>query len=94
MRKNGLLMISPLRTESKLEKMYEILPDGIEELEKIKTKGFKNADLVMQKITDRIKTIEILDQILELIQNDEKIDPQKKHLISSKLSQIRNKLTN
>jgi len=38
-RKNGYVLMSPLRKEEKLLKMYEILPDGIEQLLKSKKGG-------------------------------------------------------
>jgi hypothetical protein len=37
--------MSPLRQESKIIKMYEILPEGIEKIKKIEETGFQNDSL-------------------------------------------------
>jgi len=41
LRKNQLVLMSPLRQESKIIKMYEILPDGIEKMKEIEKLGFQ-----------------------------------------------------
>ena len=40
LRKNEFLLMSPQRQENKLIKVYEILPDGINEVDKTETEGF------------------------------------------------------
>ena len=40
MRKNQFVLMSPQRQEEKLNKIYEILPEGIEEIDKTETQGF------------------------------------------------------
>ena len=42
LRKNQFILMSPLRQEGKIIKVFEILPEGIEEIDKTETGGFKN----------------------------------------------------
>ena len=42
LRKNQLVLMSPQRLDDKLIKVYEILPEGIEVIDKTETQGFEN----------------------------------------------------
>ena len=42
LRKNQFVLMSPQRVEEKLIKVYEILPEGIEVIDKTETDGFEN----------------------------------------------------
>ena len=42
LRKNQLVLMSPQRQEDKLIKIYEILPEGIQVIDKTETEGFEN----------------------------------------------------
>lgn len=54
LRKKQLVLMSPLRQESKLIKMYEILPEGIEEIKKIEEFGYQNSDLEEKSLKKEI----------------------------------------
>ena len=61
LRKNQLILMSPQRQEDKLVKIYEILPEGINEIDKTETDGFNEI-----KFSDSIHNIEILETVDEL----------------------------
>lgn len=89
LRKQQLVLMSPLRDERGLIKFYEILPEGIEELEKAQTetstresKEAKPQDEILGITTELIREIKDLHEI-----SDEK----KQNLIS-KLNQIKENL--
>ena len=44
--------------------MYEILPAGIEELEKINSKGVQHSELILEKKSPEKDVFELLDEIL------------------------------
>ena len=88
MRKKQLILMSPLRQESKIIKMYEILPEGIEKIKKIQEFGFqKDAE-------EKNPKKEILESINELIKdiNEELERNSKKEHIILKLEEIKEKL--
>ena len=41
LRKNQFVLMSPQRQEDKIVKIYEILPEGIDEIDRTETEGFK-----------------------------------------------------
>ncbi|RDJ31151.1 MAG: hypothetical protein DWQ18_03785 [Crenarchaeota archaeon] len=63
LRKEQLVMMSPLRTDSGLEKMYEILDAGIAEIEKPhKITHSKNNDELIDELILQIKKLQITDE--------------------------------
>jgi hypothetical protein len=42
LRKNQFVLMSPQRIEEKIIKVYEILPEGVEEIDKTESEGFNN----------------------------------------------------
>lgn len=68
LRKNHLILMSPLRQESKIIKIYEILPEGLEKLKNIEEYGFQTDSLEEKK--PEIEILDIIDQIIKEI-NDE-----------------------
>ncbi|ABK78413.1 hypothetical protein CENSYa_1803 [Cenarchaeum symbiosum A] len=62
LRKNGLVMMSPLRTAAGLERMFEMLPPGLEELEKADA---GNTDLIMEGASGDVNAV--LDDIEGLV---------------------------
>lgn len=63
LRKEQLVMMSPLRTDSGLEKMYEILDAGIEELQKPHhKKQLKNTDELIEELILQIKNLPVSDE--------------------------------
>lgn len=87
LRKNQLVLMSPLRQESKIIKMYEILPEGIEKIKKIEEVGFQD-DLLEESGKPKTEILEIIDHIIKEISEPE---INKKELIL-KLNQIKEKL--
>ncbi|MBI2111551.1 MAG: hypothetical protein HY476_02675 [Nitrosarchaeum sp.] len=88
LRKNQLILMSPLRQESKIIKMYEILPEGIEKIKKIEETGFQN-DILEEK-KPRIEIFELIDQIRKEISEEPEFNNKKSIIL--KLDQIKEKL--
>lgn len=89
LRKSQLILMSPQRQDGKLVKVYEILPEGIEEMDKTETVGFNNT-----KFTQNRPEIEIMDMIEGIINEvrDSHIEQSKKDSISKKLSMLKERL--
>ena len=87
LRKNQLVLMAPLRQESKIIKMYEILPDGIERIKKIEENGFQKDSLEEKK--PKTEIFELIDQIIKEISKDSEFN--KKDIIL-KLNEIKEKL--
>ena len=88
LRKNQLILMSPLRQESKIIKMYEILPEGIEKIKKIEETGFQN-DILEEK-KPKMEIFELIDQIRKEISEEPEFN--NKRSIILKLEQIKEKL--
>ena len=89
LRKSQFVLMSPQRQKEKLVKMYEILPEGIEEIDKIETKGFDNTNFDEPK--PEVEILSLIDEIVKEIQ-DFQIDQSKKDSITGKLSNLKDKL--
>ena len=87
LRKNQLILMSPLRQESKIIKMYEIIPEGIEKIKKIEEAGFQNYTLEEKK--PKTEILELIDGIIKEISEWSEFN--KKDVIS-KLNEIKEKL--
>jgi hypothetical protein len=89
LRKNQLVLMSPQRQDEKLIKVYEILPEGIEIIDKTETQGFENINFGKNKSDGEIiGTIEeVLDQVKKLNCSDDE-----KNNITKKLELLKNKL--
>lgn len=88
LRKNQLILMSPLRQESKIIKMYEILPEGIEKIKKIEETGFQN-DITEEK-KPKIEIFELIDQIRKEISEESEFNNKKSIIL--KLDQIKERL--
>ena len=89
LRKNQFVLMSPQRQDEKLIKVYEILPEGIEVIDKTETEGFQ---LIKNKETfQRLEILEVTDQIVEKITNLE-INENKKEEILEEISKLKDKL--
>ena len=75
LRKNEFLLMSPQRQENKLIKVYEILPDGISEVDKTETEGFNKIKFGELKSNGGI--LEIIDEIKKDVQNISNSDVEK-----------------
>ena len=89
LRKNEFLLMSPQRQEKKLIKVYEILPDGINEVDKTETEGFNK--IKFGEIKSNGGILEIIDEIKKDIQNTSNSEIEKDNIIK-KLNNLKNKL--
>ncbi len=89
LRKKQLVLMSPLRQESRLVKMYEILPEGVEEIKKIEEFGFQSNNL---ENTSKKEIFELINELVEEI-NNESVEDDKKKKIILKLEKIKEKLS-
>jgi hypothetical protein len=89
LRQNQFVLMSPQRVEEKVVKVYEILSEGIEEIDKTETKGFSNTNL--GELKSEVEVFGIISEILKEIQ-DSQIEQSKKDAITEKLSKLKDKL--
>jgi len=89
LRKNQLVLMSPQRQNDKLIKIYEILPEGIHEIDKTEKEGFDQINFGETKSKGGI--LEVIDDIKNEIQKTSISDPEKNRIIS-KLNNLKNKL--
>ena len=89
LRKNEFLLMSPQRQENKLIKVYEILPDGINEVDKTETEGFNK--IKFGEIKSNGGILEIIDEIKKDIQKISNSEIEKDNIIK-KLNNLKNKL--
>lgn len=89
LRKSQFVLMSPQRLEDKLVKIYEILPEGIEEIDKTETVGFNNTKF--GELKPEIEILSIIDEIQKEIQNTQ-LEQTKKDSISVKLSKLKDRL--
>ncbi len=90
LRKNQFVLMSPQRIEERVIKVYEILPEGIEEIDKTETNGFDNTKFRESKQETEIQSI--IDQIIEEIQSNIKLEQIKKESVIRKLTILKDKL--
>ena len=89
LRKNQFVLMSPQRQEDKIIKIYEILPEGIEEIDKTDTQGFDKTSFGEAK--SEVEILSIIDGVIKDIQ-DSQIEQAKKDTITKKLSNLKEKL--
>ena len=89
LRKNEFVLMSPQRQEEKLIKMYEILPEGIEEIDKTDTQGFNKSNFRKSKLNGGIT--EIINEIHNEIQKSN-VSEHEKNRIIEKVKDLRNRL--
>ena len=89
LRKNEFVLMSPQRQEEKLIKIYEILPEGIQEIDKTDTQGFNKSNF--RKVTLNGGIIEIINQIQNEIQKSN-ISEHEKNRIIEKVKDLKNRL--
>ena len=89
LRKNQLVLMSPQRQDEKLIKVYEILPEGIEVIDKTETQGFENINF--RKNEPEGEIIGTIDEIINEIQKLSCSDNEKNN-ITKKLELLKNKL--
>lgn len=89
LQKNQFVLMSPQRIGERIIKVYEILPEGIETIDKTDTDGFENVKFGEPK--SEIEILSIIDEIRKEIQ-DSQLEQTKKNTIVEKLSKIKDKL--
>ncbi|QLH06573.1 hypothetical protein [Nitrosopumilus ureiphilus] len=89
LRKNQFVLMSPQRQEDKIVKIYEIMDEGIEEIDKTEETGFENT-----KFSDPPPGIEIISLIEEISKKiqDSQLEQTEKNNIVGKLSSLKSKL--
>ena len=89
LRKNQFVLMAPQRKEEKIIKVYDILPEGIEKIERTEQEGFGNQLLDNQK--PEIEITSMLEEITKEIK-DSQMEQIRKDSILEKLSKIKDKL--
>ena len=89
LRKNQFILMSPQRKNEKLIKMYEILSEGIQEIDKTDTEGFNQ--IQFGEIKPMGEILKISDDIIKEIKNLE-ISGKKKENIIEQIIKLKNKL--
>ncbi|HUT07153.1 MAG TPA: hypothetical protein VMW74_10780 [Nitrosopumilaceae archaeon] len=89
LRKRQLVLMSPLRNETGIVKMYEILQEGIEEIKKAQSEGFQNKPNMGKS---QIEILSMIEETIEEIKALQEISEVRKEKIVSNLLQIKDKL--
>jgi len=89
LRKRQLILMSPLRIDSRIIRMFEILPDGIEQIKITYSKGFQNKPYIK---TPRVEILSIIDETIEEIKRLDIFPKEKKDLIISNIVKIKEQL--
>ena len=89
LRKTQFVLMSPQRQKEKLVKIYEILPEGIEKIDKTETEGFDNTNFDESK--SEVEILELIDGVIKEL-NDSQMEQLKKDSITEKLSKLKEKL--
>jgi len=89
LRKSQFILMSPQRQEEKIIKVYEILPDGIEEIDKTDSEGFDKINF--EELKSGREILGLIDEIVKKIQDSE-MNQGEKETILVKLSKLKEKL--
>ena len=89
LRKSQLVLMSPQRLDDKLIKVYEILPEGIQLIDKTETQGFENINF--QKNQSNGEILETIEEIVYEIKNSNCSENEKNKIIE-KLNTLKNNL--
>ena len=89
LRKSQFILMSPQRKEDRLVKIYEILPEGIEKIDKTETEGFDNTNFEESK--SEVEILGLIDEVIKEI-NDSQMEQLKKDSIAGKLLKLKDKL--
>jgi len=88
LRKNQFVLMSPQRHDEKIIKMYDILPEGIEKIDRTEKEGFESE---LGNPKPEIEITGILEEITREIK-DSQIEQIKKDSILEKILKIKDKL--
>jgi len=89
LRKNQFILMSPQRQEGKLIKIYEILPEGIQEIDKTETEGFNR--IIFGELKPNGGILKIIIEIKKDIDELQILQSQKDKILE-KLISLENKL--
>jgi hypothetical protein len=89
LRKRQLVLMSPLRNKEGIVKIFEILPEGIEEIKKAQSQGIQN---IPDTINPQVEILSLLEETIKDVKGSEEISDRKKDKIISKLEKIKDKL--
>ena len=89
LRQNQFVLMSPQRQDEKIIKVYEILPEGIEEIDRTETEGFDK--IKFGELKPEIEILSLIDEVTKEIQ-DSQMEVEKKKSIIEKLSKLKTKL--
>ena len=81
--------MSPQRQDDKLIKIYEILPEGIQVIDKTETEGFEN--IKFDKRESSGEKLETIEEIINEVKNTSCSDNEKNNIIE-KLNLLKNNL--
>ena len=85
LRKSQFVLMSPQRVNEIIIKIFEILPEGIEEIDKTETEGFEKINF--EKNNQSVEILSIIDEIQKEIQ-DSQMELTQKESIVKKLVQF------
>jgi hypothetical protein len=89
LRKSQFVLMSPQRIEDKVIKVYEILPEGILEIDKTEIEGFDNTNF--GEVKQDVEILSVIELIIKEIQ-DTQLEQTKKDSIIKKLTTLKEKL--
>lgn len=89
LRQSQFVLMSPQRQDEKIVKMFEILPEGIKELDRTEARGFDKTKLGEAEPEKEI--LSTIDEVIADIQGTE-ITQAKKEQITKKLSSLKERL--
>jgi len=89
LRKRQLVLMSPFRNEAGIVKIYEILPEGIEQIKKAQSEGVQNKPKIKKP---QIEIWSIIEETIKEVKGLEGISDKKKDDIISNLLKIKDKL--
>ena len=89
LRKRHLVLMSPLRVDGEIKKIYEILPEGLEQMQMAQSEGFK---IKAGESEPKSEIVEIIDKTILKIENLQEISEEKKTEIIANLTEIKEKL--
>ena len=89
LRQNQFVLMSPQRQEDRVMKIYEILPDGIEKIDKTEETGFNGTGF--GEIQPKIEVFSIIEEVIREIKETQ-IEQTKKDSIITQLSKLKEKL--
>ena len=88
LRKNQLVIMSPIRNEQGIIKMYEILPEGLEEVQKV----VSGENIKLPKAEPEIEILSLLDETIKEIKKISEMSGNKKLELVARLEKIKEKI--